>query len=81
VATIAGQQYQLSSLADLTPCGFDLADATNPEDGTIAVAVSESGSILIEGSRPVTGIQPEASCLLTPAAPVNGVPHFIAAPL
>jgi hypothetical protein len=74
VATIAGQQYQLSSLADLTPCGFDLAD------GTIAVAVSETGSILIEGNRPGP-LQPEASCLLTPAAPVNGVPQFIAAPL
>jgi hypothetical protein len=67
---IAGQQYEISSLSDPTPCGFDLAD------GTIAVAVSETGSILIEGSRPGTPLPPEASCLLTPAAPVNGVPTF-----
>jgi hypothetical protein len=79
VATISGQQYQLSSLADLSPCGFVVANGY----GTIAVAVSESGSILLEGYGPASpgSMAPEISCLLTPAAPVNGVPHFVATPL
>jgi hypothetical protein len=78
VATLSGQQYQLGTVADLTPCGFDLSQ------GTIAVAESENGSILIEGNRPAQpGYLPaEASCLLTRVGTtVNGTPQFTAAPL
>jgi hypothetical protein len=76
VATIAGHQYELSSLANLAPCGFAPATAI-----TIAVAVSESGSILVTGQQPSTYGDASVTCLLTPAASVNGVPQFDALPL
>ena len=79
VATIAGTQYKLSSIANLAACGFDPTATT----GLIAVAVSETRSILVQGEKPSTaefGVS-FATCLLTPTTPVNGVPRFQASPL
>jgi hypothetical protein len=77
VAVIGGNQYTLSSIANLTACGFDSTQST------IAMAVSESGAILVEGGKQSNGVNDEfrISCLLTPTAPVNGVPAFVVAPL
>ena len=74
--TIGGQFHQLNSLADFTPCGFDTTQST------VGVAVSESGSIIVEGGVATTGFNDEkrVSCLLTPAAPVAGTPHYVATP-
>lgn len=74
VAAIGGGFYVLANIANLAPCGF-----MNSSD-TQALAVSENGSILVEGrqaeSNNNTG---NIVCLLTPATALpNGTPQFTA---
>jgi uncharacterized membrane protein len=76
-ASIAGVLYTLSSLADFTACGITAS-------GSQAVAVSEDGKILVEAWQvnPSSVYTVEATCELTPAAPLaDGTPHFTASAL
>ena len=76
-AIIGGKLYQLSSVADLSSCAFDLSAANGDYQ---AMAVSESGAILVEGFESTTGY--ETSCLLTPTTPLSdGTPQFTVSPL
>ena len=72
--SIKGGVQPLSSLAGLSPCGF----TSNPQGGTWANAISESGAIVIEGQH-VEGFT-ELSCLLTPTGS-TGANSYVATPL
>jgi hypothetical protein len=72
--SIKGAVQPLSSLADLSPCGF----TSNPQGGTWANAISESGAIVVEGQH-VEGYT-ELSCLLTPTGS-TGANSYVATPL
>jgi hypothetical protein len=74
-----GATQALSSLADLSPCGF----ATGQETGTWADAISESGAIVIEGPKPASQgfSNTTISCLLTPRAGSTGQNSYVATPL